>query len=384
MEFCARSTGLAPPRRIYWTMCASSWPRPAAAASATFARLSSWCTLVDGARNRARRPPLNARSNVPRNPCTTLPTKCTGTNRKRARTPATASSSARRCPTTASWRPRACRSIAASGFAACRICRWRLGSGSYIQLFGTEGLWGLYLVEIPSAGALNVERHLYEKVVLVVEGRGTTEVWQEGQGKRHVFEWQKGSLFSIPLNAYHRLVNAASAPALLLCGTSAPNVMNVIDNTDFLFNCPYTFSERFAGAEDYFNPRDDIEPDPIRGLAMRRTNLIPDIVNTALPLDNRRSPGYRRVEPFMAANRFYLWIGQHETGRYSKAHKHASAAVLVCIKGKGYTYTWPEALGTTPWRDGKADKVLRQDYEPVGLVSAAPMSGDWFHQHFGV
>ena len=36
------------------------------------------------------------------------------------------------------------------------------------------------------------------------------------------------------------------------------------------------------------------------------------------------------------------------------------------------------------WKDGNGDKVLRQDYEPVGLVSAAPMSGDWFHQHFGV
>ena len=58
--------------------------------------------------------------------------------------------------------------------------------------------------------------------------------------------------------------------------------------------------------------------------------------------------------------------------------------MLICVKGKGYTYTWPEALGTTPWEDGKADKVLRQDYEPVGMVSAAPMSGDWFHQHFGV
>jgi hypothetical protein len=58
--------------------------------------------------------------------------------------------------------------------------------------------------------------------------------------------------------------------------------------------------------------------------------------------------------------------------------------VLVCIKGKGYTYTWPETLGVTPWRDGRGDQVLRQDYEPVGLVSAAPMSGDWFHQHFGV
>ena len=55
------------------------------------------------------------------------------------------------------------------------------GRGSYIQLYGTEGLWGSYVVEIPGAGALNVERHLYEKVVLVVEGRGSTEVWQEGQ-----------------------------------------------------------------------------------------------------------------------------------------------------------------------------------------------------------
>jgi hypothetical protein len=51
------------------------------------------------------------------------------------------------------------------------------GRGSYIQLYGTEGLWGCYVVEVPGAGALNVERHLYEKVVFVVEGRGTTEVF---------------------------------------------------------------------------------------------------------------------------------------------------------------------------------------------------------------
>jgi hypothetical protein len=28
--------------------------------------------------------------------------------------------------------------------------------------------------------------------------------------------------------------------------------------------------------------------------------------------------------------------------------------------------------------------VLRQDYEYGGFVTAAPMSGDWYHQHFGV
>jgi quercetin dioxygenase-like cupin family protein len=257
------------------------------------------------------------------------------------------------------------------------------GRGHYIQLFGTEGKWGAYVVEVPSAGALNVEKHMYEKICLVVEGRGTTEVWHEGDKKRHVFEWQKGSLFSIPMNANHRIVNATSSPALILCGTTAPNVINMLNSTDAVFSNPYEFRDRFSGADDFFKPNDDIEPDPVRGLAMRRTNLMPDIIDCELPLDNRRSPGYRRIEPYMTENTFYLWIGQHENGRYSKAHAHTSAAVLVCLKGKGYTYSWPEDCGPTPWKDGKADQIRRLDYEPVGMVTAAPGGSRWFHQHFG-
>ena len=258
------------------------------------------------------------------------------------------------------------------------------GRGSYIQLYGTEGLWGMYVIEVPPGGALNPERHVYEKQCYIVEGRGSTEVWRDGSPKKQTFEWQKGSLFSIPLNAHHRFVNATNSPAIVLCGTSAPNVMNILDNNHFIFNCPFDFTERYSGEDDYFKSRDDLEPDPVRGLAMRRTNFMPDIVNCEMPLDNRRSPGYRRIEPEMAGQRFHLWIGQHETGRYSKAHAHESCAVLICVKGKGYTYTWPAALGTTPWKDGKGDLVKRQDYEAGGIVSAAPMTGDWYHQHFGV
>jgi quercetin dioxygenase-like cupin family protein len=258
------------------------------------------------------------------------------------------------------------------------------GRGSYIQLYGTEGLWGLYVVEVPAGGALEIERHLYEKVVLVMEGRGSTEVWQDQTKKKQTFEWQRGSLFSIPLNAYHRFVNATNSPAILICGTSAPNVMNLVDNPHFVFNCPYDFTDRYSGQDDFFKAKDDLEPDPVRGLAMKRTNFIPEIINCEMPLDNRRSPGYRRMEPEMTGQRFHLWIGQHETGRYSKAHAHESCAILVCLKGKGYTYTWPSVYGTTPWKDGHADKIMRQDYEAGGMVSAAPMSGDWYHQHFGV
>src|SRR5580704_19755148 len=62
------------------------------------------------------------------------------------------------------------------------------GRGTFIQLFGTEGLWGSYLVEVPGAGALNPERHMYEEVFLVVEGRGTTETWTDDQTAPRSFE----------------------------------------------------------------------------------------------------------------------------------------------------------------------------------------------------
>jgi quercetin dioxygenase-like cupin family protein len=226
------------------------------------------------------------------------------------------------------------------------------GDASFIQLTGTESKWGCFAIEVPGRGALNPVRHMYEQIFFVVEGRGSTDVWLDSDSKRHTFEWQAGSLFSIPFNAWYQIVNAGSSPALLLGGNTAPNMINLVNDVDAIFNCPYLFRDRFSGADDFYQPKDDIEPDPVRGLAMRRTNFIPDIVNCDLPLDNRRSPGYRRIQPFMTHNTFYLWVGQHENGRYSKAHAHTSAAVLICLKGKGYTYTWPEKLGLTPWKDG--------------------------------
>src|SRR5688500_15447636 len=146
------------------------------------------------------------------------------------------------------------------------------GRGAYIELNGVGGKTGMYALEIPPGGALNPEKHMYEEIFLVVEGRGTTEVWIEGDTKKHVFEWQKGSMFSIPMNAWHRIVNATSGGALLLAGTTAPNVLNQLGNVAAVFDNPFVFRDRFSGADDFFKPKDDIEPDPVRGLAMRRTN----------------------------------------------------------------------------------------------------------------
>jgi len=257
------------------------------------------------------------------------------------------------------------------------------GRGAFIQLFGTEGLWGSYLVEVPNAGALSAERHIYEKVFLVLEGRGTTEIWMSEEKKPELFEWEKGSLFAIPLNALHRIVNSLNTPALLLAGTSAPNVFNLFDDADIIFNSTLFFQKRFNAKEKNFKSVSGSEEDNSRGLAMRRTNIIPNIFSTELYKDNRRTPGYRRIEPKMANNRFYQYISEYPAGRYSRAYYPGEAAVFLSIVGQGYCNTWPEDLGPTPRKNGDKDQIMKLKYEEVGMISACPIRGvRWFHQHF--
>ena len=262
------------------------------------------------------------------------------------------------------------------------------GRGIFLQLEGLQGVKGMYVVEVPARGALNPERHMYDEFFLVIEGRGTTEVWQEGSDRRQAFEWQPGALFMAPLNAWHRLVNATSSPALVLVANNAPPIMNIYQSRRFIFDNPHQFTERYNAQDEYFKTVDKLEIDPVRGRAWLRANIYADIVNCELPLDNQRAPGYRRIQPGFwgyqqdgAAGGF---IAQYPIGRYSKGHFHRSGAVVVCLQGKGYTYTWPREIGPQPWSNGKAHLVRRQDYVAGGLVAAAPGGGEWFHQHFGV
>ena len=253
------------------------------------------------------------------------------------------------------------------------------GKGSYIQFDGTDGLHGMYVLEVPGAGALNPERHIYEEMFYVLEGRGSTEVWYEGT-KKHIFEWTEGTLFTVPLNAYHRLVNATSSPAIIIAGTTAPEILNVLPSRNFIFENPYQFVEGLD--QDYYKVSQELEVTTDTGRAARRTNIIPDILTTELPLDNQRLPGFRRIEPHIGSDRIFTFMWQYPSGRYSRGHGHASGAIIICLKGRAYTFNWPTDVGTRPWEAGKGEQVNRIDYGAGGMVTAAPGGGTWFHQHF--
>jgi quercetin dioxygenase-like cupin family protein len=263
------------------------------------------------------------------------------------------------------------------------------GRGTFLYLNGCEDVKGMFVVEVPAGDALKPEKHFYDEFFLVIEGRGTTEVWVDGdEGKKHVFEWQPGTLFMAPLNALHRLVNATNSPALLLAANNAPPVINIYQHRRLVFDNPIRETPRYTGEQDFFKARSDLEMEPVRGRAAIRSNIFPDIVNAQLPLDNQRAPGYRRVQPyyqgFASGSTTGGFIAQYPAGRYSRAHYHQSGAVLVCLRGKGYTFNWPVELGPRPWESGQGDQVKMLEYGPGGLVAAAPGGGNWFHQHFNI
>jgi quercetin dioxygenase-like cupin family protein len=149
------------------------------------------------------------------------------------------------------------------------------GRGCFVNLDGTGGTNDAYVCEIAPGGSLNPQRQLFEEMVYVLEGSGSTQVWYD-EGQKVSFEWRAGSVFAIPLNAWHRHFNGrGDRPARYLAVTNAPLIINVFHNLDFVFGNTFAFADRFSGEDDFFSGEG-------RRLRARRnlvleTNFVPDV-----------------------------------------------------------------------------------------------------------
>lgn len=237
------------------------------------------------------------------------------------------------------------------------------GLGAYIQLEGTEDVNDSYVCEIPPGKSLEPERHLYEEVILILSGRGATTVWY-GDGPRRTFEWHEGSLFAIPLNAWHQLHNGQGNEACRFYAvTSAPVVMNLFHNLDFVVNNPYEFTDRFNGQEDFFSGEG-------RSLGGRiwETNFVEDTRDFPLLDKKERGAGGKGIVFEMAEGALITHVSEFPIGTYKKAHRHGPGAHVVVVKGQGYSLLWEEGKEKqkVPWEEGS--------------VLVPPNM--WFHQHF--
>lgn len=252
------------------------------------------------------------------------------------------------------------------------------GKGAFIELKGMEGFTGMYVGEAPPGEALNAERHLYEELIYILQGYGSTEVWSGKEEKRRVhFEWQPGSLFAIPLNSWHRLNNGSREPVIFLGVTSTPLMMDLLHDSGFIFGCDYAFDQRFDGRPDYFlpNPKRNEE----KGFWSWETNLIPDVRAATVDPAERKGAGVRITALEMGGSTLVGHIAEWPVGRYHKAHHHQGGAILLILRSKGYTLMWPQQAGIRPYENGQGARVVKVDWREGSVFS--PPTG-WFHQHF--
>ncbi len=238
-------------------------------------------------------------------------------------------------------------------------------NGAIINLEGTGDTDDAYICEIPPGGQLAAERHVFEEIVYILQGQGATAVWQEGGPKRS-FEWQAGSLFAIPLNAWFQHFNGSGdRPARYIAFTSAPLMMNLFNDHDFIFHCPYLFRNRFEGEVNYFSGKGTMHKEKIWDV-----NFISNIHNLNLVSSENRGRGNKTTIIEIGCSTLIAHISQFPVGRYKKAHRHAAGAQIVILEGEGYTLMWPE--GSEP---------KRYDWKPNSVIAPPDQ---WFHQHFNL
>ena len=211
------------------------------------------------------------------------------------------------------------------------------GPAAFINLYGMEGVTGMYVGEIPAGGALAPEKHFYEEVICILSGQGATEVWQE-TGRKQMFEWGPWSLFAPPLNSWHRLVNGGRQPVKFLAVTNAPLIMDVFHNEDFVFNCPYIFSDRYSGADGFFNVGQKRYESGMQHIW--ETNFIMDIQSADLDQREVKGAGVRITQFELSGNGLIGHLAQWPAGRYHKAHYHGAGAILLRLQSSGYVLLW--------------------------------------------
>jgi quercetin dioxygenase-like cupin family protein len=254
----------------------------------------------------------------------------------------------------------------------------RIGCDAFfVHLKGMEGITGMYIAEIKPGETTKEKRHLYEEVVYVLEGRGSTTL-KAANGKVHQFEWDKGSLFAIPLNTPHIHFSTSNQPVRYVAFTTAPLVFDLFYNEEFVFNTAFPFSERFSGEPSYFD-LDIRHPATERGMAVWETNFIPDVSQVMIDAAEHKGRGVQLTQFEIAGNSLIGHFARWPVGQYHKAHHHGGGAILLIVESVGYTLMWPNELGLRPYENGRGDEVVRVDWQPGSVFS--PPTG-WYHQHF--
>ena len=238
----------------------------------------------------------------------------------------------------------------------------RGGKGVYLNHDASRTSNDCYVCEIPPGKELAPQRQLFEEMIYVLDGRGSTTV-SNGAGAKLSFEWKAGAIFAIPLNTTHQHFNGSgSEPARFVAVTNGPPIINAFGDTHFVFNTEHDFKNRFAGESNYFANGGEQ-----KGLLLD-TNFVADAINLPLISAKERGAGGGHIRFSMAKGSMNSHISQFPTATYKKAHAHGPGAHVIIMSGSGYSLMAPEG-----------EPLNRYEWQEGTMIVPPNM---WFHQHF--
>jgi mannose-6-phosphate isomerase-like protein (cupin superfamily) len=243
----------------------------------------------------------------------------------------------------------------------------RGGSGAIINIPNRIIPNDAQVVEMKPGAKSEPVHHMYETMFYVLKGRGATSVWVDEKHKK-TFEWHKGSLFAVPLNAWYQHFNASGdEPARYVAVTSAPVMMRLFRDDEFMFNLPYTFGGRYSEAEDYFGGNGTLYNDRVW-----ESNFIPNAPTMPLYGWASRGAGGINAALEMAHNSINAHISEFPVGTYKKGHRHGPGAHLLLLSGDaGFSLLWT--------KEDRSD-MRKADWKEGSMV-IVPGEGT-YHQHF--
>ena len=237
---------------------------------------------------------------------------------------------------------------------------------TFVHLLGRGDFMSLFVIDLPSGGKTSPQRHLYEEVIYVLSGHGSTKV--EVDGKTHSFEWGSNSLFALPLNVpYQHFNGSGTEKARLVSANNLTAMMNQFYDDDFIFNNSAVFPKRI-GKENYFRGEGEM-CETQRGRFMWETNFVADVASFKLEAWDRRGAKSSNMRFALAEGIMHAHTSEMPVGTYKKGHRHGPDFHVLTLKGQGYSLFW---------REGDKD-FIRIDWKP-GVVFA-PVD-QIFHQHF--
>src|SRR5207237_5332690 len=177
----------------------------------------------------------------------------------------------------------------------------------------------VFLLDLRPGADTTPQQRLYEEVVYVLSGYGSTTI-ETSDGRKHSFEAGPKSLSALPPNARYQHFNSSGREHARLASTNNLCLMlNLFHTEAFVFDNACEFPER-EGAASHFSGEGDFVP--VRpGRNMWETNFVPDLAGFELKTWVERGAGGSNMMFVLADGTMHAHTSQMPAGTYKKGHR---------------------------------------------------------------